>query len=181
MLKFLPQKNKNRIIFEYMLRMAFFLLLSILVSSLVAASLFIPSFFYAKYKSNNINQQLVSAKQANANKGVDPVLFIKNVNRLSIALADNKNSSADYSDIIDKIVSLKNSSISITSIAISDDDSANTRMITVTGSANTRDGLTEYEKDLKIDGFFNSVIFPVTDFIQDSNSSFTATLVYKNK
>jgi hypothetical protein len=180
MLNFLQQKNKKQIIFEYLLRVIIFLFIFIFVSSLVLISLFMPSFFLAKYKINAISSQLESIKQENISKGEDPISFIKNVNRLSLALSDNSNSALIYSDIISKIVYLKNKDIKILSISISNDN-ANNKTILISGTASTRDSLTLYERDIKTDGFFSSVVFPVLYFIKSSDSDFSATLVYKNK
>jgi hypothetical protein len=179
MLNFLPQKNKNEIVSEYLLRLSFFLLLFIFLSSIILISLFAPTFFYAKIKDNAFQQQFASVEQENASKGVDPVAFVKNVNVLATSLA-LKSDPTDYSDIINKIVSLKNKDIKILSISISE-DTPTTEKILLNGIAGERDSLTDYENALETDGFFNSISFPVTDFIQDSNSGFFATLIYKNK
>lgn len=181
MLNFLQQKNKNQIIFEYLLRAIVFLLLFVFLSSLILISLFVPSFFFVKYKNDSVNSQFLSAQQKNINKGEDPILYIKNINRLAIALADNTSTSANYTDIVNKIVSLKNNNIKIISISVTNDVNSNSKRITINGVANTRDSLTLYDKNLRIDGFFDSVTFPVSNFIQSTDSNFTATLIYKNK
>jgi hypothetical protein len=175
MLNFLPQKNKNQVIYEYLLRITIFLSLFIFVSSLILISLFLPSFFYTKLKDTSINNQLELAKQKNLNNGVDPIVFIKNVNRLSVALSDN--STVQYSDIIDKVMSLKNKDIKILSISISEDNSSGGKKVLINGIANTRDSLTLFDKDIRVDGFFNTVVFPISNFIKSTNSEFSATLV----
>jgi len=176
MLNFLPQKNRKRIIFEYALRFTSFLLLIIFISSLILISLFAPSYFFVKYKNDTINNQLISNRQKSLDKNNDPIAFIKNVNRLSVALSDNNNSNVTYSDIVKKIVSFKNKDIKILSINITDDN-AGGKKILLNGIANTRDGLTSYAEDVKIDGFFKSVVFPVSNFIKSFNSEFSATLI----
>jgi len=175
MLNFLPQKNKNQIIYEYLLRVIAFLLLFMFISSLILISLFIPSFFFAKFKNDTINNQLISTQQKSADKGEDPVLFIKNVNRLSISLS-NTNTKATYSDIIKKIVSLKNKGIKISSIVISQESNASKKIL-INGVAKTRDSLTLFDKEIRIDGFFSNVTFPVADFIKSTDSEFSATLI----
>jgi hypothetical protein len=175
MLNFLPQKNKNQIIFEYLLRVTAFLLLFIFVSSLILISLFIPSFYFVNYKNDTINIQLESIKQKTINKSDDPVKFIKNVNRLSIALSDNSTSSIRYSELVNKITLLRNKDIKIKSIEISKDISGGVKMY-INGIAATRDGLTMFDKAIKVDGSFKEVIFPVSNFYQPVNSEFSATL-----
>ncbi|MFA5651951.1 MAG: hypothetical protein WC933_01150 [Candidatus Paceibacterota bacterium] len=181
MLNFLPQKNKNKIIFEYLLRVTVFLLLFVFLSSFVLISLFVPSFFFAKYKNDTVNSQLELTKQKNINKDGDPTIFIKNVNRLVVALSNNNVSNMAYSDIINKVVSLKDKDIKISSINISEEANTNSKKILINGIAKTRDSLTLFDKEIRVDGFFESVIFPVSNFIKSTNSEFSATLIYKNK
>ncbi len=176
MLNFLPQKNKKQIIFEYLLRVTIFLCLFVFVSSLVMSLMFMPSFFFVKYKNDTVNGQLLSIKQKNIDKGEDPIAFIKNINKLSLALSDNAGTNITYADIISKIVSLKKKEIKISSIDITEDNITRSKKVSLNGVASTRDSLTLFSKDIKTDGFFTSVVFPVTNFIKSSNSEFSATL-----
>lgn len=177
MLNFLQQKNKNTIIFEYLLRVTIFLLVIILISVLVLISLFLPSFFFAKYKNNIISGQLESIQQKNIDKGEDPVAYIKNVNRLSTILSGGTNKTIRYRDIIDKIVSFKNKDIKILSISITQEKVLNSKKILINGIANTRNSLTLFDRDIRTDGFFSKVTFPISDFIKGSDSEFSATLI----
>lgn len=180
MFNFLPQKNKNQIVIEYFLRLAIFLLYFVLATSLILISLFTPTFFFNEYKNAAVNSQLKSIKQQNINSSEDPANFIKNTNRLAVALANGTNATITHSDLINKVVSLKNKGIKILSISISTDN-ANNETISVNGISSTRDSLTTYEKNIQTDGFFDKVTFPVLDFIKSSNSNFSVTLTYKNK
>jgi hypothetical protein len=181
MLNFLLQKNKNMIVLEYILRIVVFLLFFIFAAIIFLITLFTPSFFIANSKNITIKNQLEITKQQNLIKGEDPIVFIKNVNRLASALSED-NTGAGYSDIINKITSLKNKNITISSISINvNGDTANSKKIEITGIAKTRDSLTKYEKDVETDGFFDSISIPVSYFIQDTNSDFSATLIYNKK
>ena len=177
MLNFLQQKNIRQIIFEYLLRVTVYFLLFTLISCVILTTLFIPSFFFVKYKNDTINNQLLEIKQKNINVGEDPVSLIKNVNRLANALFDAATSSVKYSDIIDKITILKNKDIKILSIVITEENNTGVKKILINGTANTRDGLTLFEKDIRIDGLFKSVVFPVSNYIKSSDSEFSATLI----
>lgn len=175
MLNFLQQKNKNKVIFEYLLRVSIYFLSFTLISSIILTALFFPSFFFVRLKSKTIEAQLSSIKQQTANKGDDPVVFIKNVNRLSVALAENTNIKAKNSEIIDTIVSLKNKDIQITSIDIEPNITGQKKVI-ISGFAKTRDALTAFDKEIRVSGFFSNVVFPVSNFIKSSDSDFIATL-----
>lgn len=180
-LNFLTLDNKNRITFEYLLRIAIYFLSFTFLSTIILIVLFFPSVFFSNYKNNSVKDQLESAIQNNLNKGEDPILLIKSANRMAVALSsDSSASSLTKSEIISKIISLKNKDIKITSIDIIEDNDLNKKII-MSGFSKTRDNLTLYKNDLKTDGTFSEVIFPVTDFIKSSNSDFQASLTYNKK
>jgi len=178
MLNYLQQKNKKQIILEYLLRVSVFLLSSIFITSLILIILFLPSFFFSKYKNDTVNNQLGSITTESSNVKDDPILTIKNTNKLVTGLSQDNASPITYSGIVNKIISLKNKDIKILSISIkSNPDNTSNRLVQITGVANTRDSLTLFEKDIKNDGFFSSVNFPVSNFIKSTDSEFTATLI----
>lgn len=179
MLNFLTQKNKKQIIFEYLLRVSVFLLLFVFISSLISISMFGPSFFFVKYKNDTLSLQLELVKQKNITDGEDPAALIKSANGLAVALLTND--AATYSDIVKKIVSLKNKNVKISSISITKENEIGDKKIVLSGVANTRDSLTLFNKNIITDGYFSSVSFPVANFIRSTNSEFTATLVYTYK
>lgn len=180
MLNFLPQKNRKQIISEYVFRIVSVLLLFIFLSCIILISFFLPSFFYVKYKNETIDNQLLSFQQKNQDKSIDPAVFMKNINKLSDALS-NSNLLITYGDLIDKLTSYKNKDIKILSISISPDKTPGDIKVLLNGTAKTRDGLTSFSTDMKTDGFFNSVIFPVSNFLKSSDLEFSSTLIYKNK
>lgn len=175
MLNFLQQKNKNQIIFEYLLRVCTVLLIFIFISISVLISLFLPSFFFVKFKNNTIAKQLETTKRENVGKGEDPVSIIRDTNRLAIALSDTPSHDIKNNEIIGKIISLKNDGIKISSISI-DTNITGGRKIIISGFSNKRDNLTLFDKEIRTEGSFSSVSFPVSNFIKSTDSDFTATL-----
>ena len=175
MLNFLPQQNKKKIVSEYFLRIGVFLLLMIFASRAVLISLFEPSYIFVEYKNNTINNQLESVANKNKQKSEDPIAFIKNVNKLSTVFSTDNKSTVTYREILNKISTLKNRDIKLLSIVISNENNTGKKVL-LTGTASTRDALTLFNNDLISDGFFNSVTFPISNFIMSSNSDFFATL-----
>jgi len=174
MFNFLQLKNLKRIFFEYVLRLDVFLLSFVLISVVVLVALFMPTYFFAKYKNDSVKNELVSIQIKNNTKE-DPLIIIKQVNQLSDVLSTNS-SSTTYSEIINKIISLKNKGIKILSINLTQDVNG-IKTAAIDGINDTRDNLTSFETDIKTDGYFSQVIFPVSDFLKDINSEFSATLI----
>lgn len=180
MFNFLPQKNKNQIIIEYLLRVLGYLLIFIFSASIILASLFVPTYFFSKYKSDAMNSQYKTINQQPIKNIEDPIALIKKVNRYIPILLDTSMTTVSYSDLINKVISLKNPDIKITSISIINSTTV-IKTVSINGISNNRDSLTAFKKSLETDGFFDSVTFPVLDFIKSMGSEFSAVLVYKNK
>lgn len=174
MLNFLEQKNRKQIVCEYMLRVAIYFLAFTFIISLILIAFFMPSVFFVKYKYETVETQLESINQTKLNKADDPIVLIKNINRFSAIFSKDSETNKTYNKIINKIISLKNKDIKILYINI-EKNTKNTQII-ISGIANTRDSLTLFNTNLKTDGFFSTVVFPVSNFIKSTDSEFNATL-----
>jgi len=180
MLNFLQQKNKKQIITEYLFRVLVIILSFILTATLLLIILFLPSFFFTKYKNDTLMGQALLVQKQATNASEDPIILIKNANKLLAALTPDFSTNLSFGHIVDKVISLKNSGIKILSIKISNDvNKIDNKIVVVGGVADTRDNLTLFEKDIINDGYFKNVLFPVENFIKSVDSEFTATLTLK--
>ncbi|MFA5934380.1 MAG: hypothetical protein WC827_00620 [Candidatus Paceibacterota bacterium] len=177
MLNFIPEKNKGKIITEYFFRFFTYFLLFSFFTLVVLISLFLPSNFYSKYKNNNISGQLSSIKGEVGENNEDPIEIIKDVNKY-VKIFVNEKEKTQFSDIIQKIISLKNKNIKISSISVIN-DVGDTVKIVINGISGTRDSLTSFDRELKNEGYFQSVELPVSNLIKNIDSDFTMTLIYK--
>ncbi len=177
MLHFLPQENKKRVVQEYLLRNIIFLFAFVLLSVVILISLFFPSMFFSEYRSQTITNQLKTIEQANPTSSKDAIALIRNINATVKALSDQM-AYVPMSDIIQKTISLKNNDIKILGISISV-GADNTKNITITGFASTRDSLTLYNQNLRANPDFSAVTLPISTFIKDTNINFTMTLTAK--
>ncbi len=180
MLSFLPQNNRKKVIAEYLSRVFVIFLVFLFSSAVILIFLFIPSAIFSKYKNQTVNNQLESIKVADRSKNQDPTELIKKINAMVGMLSNEKTASILMSDMIQKIISLKNKNIQISSISISKDNSASEKII-ISGVAKTRDDLTMFDNDLKNDDSFYSVDLPISDLIKNTDAQFTITLVYNKK
>ena len=177
MLNFLLEKDKKNIVTEYFFRVAIYFLLFGLFSLVILVSLFLPSNFYSKYKNINVSQQLSSIKEGVGKNSEDPIKTITGVNKFIKVFSDDGRGML-FSDIINKIISLKNKKIKISLFSINKSKDGSLDII-IKGISDTRDDLTSFDKELKKDGYFQSVELPVSDLIKNIDSDFTITLTYK--
>jgi len=180
MLSFLPQNNRKVIIKEYLSRVFVVFLQFLSVSVVVLIFLFVPSAIFSKYKNKTVNNQLESIKAESMNKNQDPTELIKKINAMVSILFDDKSSTIPMTDMIEKIISLKNKNIQISNISISKNEKGSEN-ITLSGVAKTRDDLTDFNNSLKSDGFFASVDLPISALIKNTNAQFSIKLVYNKK
>lgn len=140
--------------------------------------LFLPSFFFAEYKYDTVNNQAQSVNLENLNKYNSSISFVKKINGMIEALSYGKTANTVTTDLIDKIISLKNSNITISAVSIISNDSAHIENISISGISGSRDDLTSFYNDLKGDGSFQNVILPVSSLIEDTGAPFTITFSY---
>ena len=181
MLNFLLEKNKKLVTIEYFLRVAIYFFLFTFFSLIILISLFLPSIFYSKYQNNNISSQLLSIKGKVGEKSENPIETIKGINKFTeVFINENETNKVQFSHIIDKIISLKNKNIKISSFSVSKDINDNIKIV-LNGVSGFRDSLTSFDRDLKKDGYFKSVELPVSYLIRNIDADFTMTLIYKKQ
>lgn len=179
MLHFLPQQNRKKVISEYILRVCTCFLLFVSIAAAFFIILFLPSVFFSLYKYKNVEYQLSSANISVTNKSIDPIAMIKRVNTLPQIFSDASTTGIMVTDVLQKIISLKNSHIQIKHFAITGD--AFSQRIIMQGTSATRDGLIAFQDSLKAESTFTSVDLPVSFLIKDTDNDFTMTVVYTHQ
>lgn len=163
---------------EYFLRLSVFFFFFVFAASVALTALFLPSFFFADYKYKTVSNQAESANLTDANKYENSALLVQKTNSLTTALSYGKSAPTLYTDLVDKIISLKNADISIYSISLSSDESVHVENVTLGGISKNRDDLTSFYNNLKGEVSFQNAVLPVSSLIEDANESFTITFSY---
>ncbi len=176
MLHFLPQTNRHLAIGEYLLRFSIFFLFFGFLALLLLVALFLPSYFFAEYKDRTETNQLSFIDTSATNKSQDPIQLIKKINSTVAVLTAGGTRTLSTSDLVQKIMNLKNDGISIASASVLYQNG--TAAVTIGGTAQTRDELTAFYTALKNAGAFTNVTLPVSDLIPETDASFSITLGY---
>jgi len=177
MLNFLLEKNKKKIVTEYFFRVFIYFLMFSLFVLVLLISLFLPSNFHSKYKNMNVSQQLLLIKGEVGENSEDPMGIIEEINKFSKVFTFEEDMTS-FSEIVEKIVLLKNKNIKLSEFSIVEDKEESIKII-IRGISKTRESLTSFDKELKNGGYFQSVELPVSDLIKNIDSDFTITLIYK--
>jgi hypothetical protein len=176
MLHFLPEQNTKQVRLEYIMRVCIYAFFFIFLASLLLISLFLPSVIFSVFNNQTAQSQLVSILAVNNAEGIDPTTVIAGANGMTKVFSGEDASSTELSDIVGKIVSLKNTNVQIASIVMT--ENPGTKTFVVSGTAMTRDDLTAFDNALVNSGIFASVNLPVSDLIDDTNDTFAITLAY---
>ncbi len=180
MLNFLPKSYIKKVNLGYIFRTYVFLFTFILLAGIILTLLFIPSAIFSKYKNITVANQLESTKSVEVNEGVDAVALIKKLNAIVKVLSISGQTGLSPSDLVNKIISIKNTDIKISAISISNIQDVVTKIV-ITGVSKTRDSLTSFDNGLISDGTFASVDLPISSLIKSTDANFTMTLTYKKK
>ena len=177
MLHFLVQNNKKHVIREYLLRISIFALIIVSAVSCLLIALFLPSFFFAEYKSNTIANQAQSVNLSNISTYENSSSLIKSINEMSNILSYDTTRTLT-TNVINTIISLKNKNITISSVSVSLGNTDRIRNISVSGISASRGDLTSFYDNVKGEGTFQNVVLPISSLINDAGAPFTITLTY---
>ncbi len=177
MLELLPQENKKKIFTEYIFRVSNVALLFLLASQILLLFLFTPSFFWTKYRDENLISQL-SGVSFGADSKDNPTNLIHTVNDLTKALSDGKSLSLSSNDAVQKVLAFKGKGIKIYSFNVNRID-ASSMNFSISGIADTRNDLIGFQSALKQGVGFQNVVLPVANIIKNVDADFTITFTMK--
>jgi len=180
MLNFLPQNNKKKVVREYLYRFSSLFFLFLFFVLIILFSFFVPSYFFVTYKNAAVSDQLALSILESKNKKVDITATISDTNGLIRILSSEDTSLTVRSEILKKLLNDKQKQISLTSLNFlnNDDGSMN---VEISGIAETREDLINFEKNLKNDSSFSNIDSPVSDLLKSINADFSVTLKYSKK
>ncbi len=175
MLELLPKENRKRVAIEYTFRISNIALIFLFSALILLTLLFIPSYYWSTYRNENLIHQLdlVSFK---ADDHDNPTNLIRTVNNLTKALTYGKALPVIPTEEIQRITSLKGKGIKISTINLVQNDTYS-ESFSLSGIAETRNDLINFQKRLKDEKGFGNVVLPINSIIKNTNADFTITFV----
>ncbi len=173
MLELLPQENRKKITTEYIFRISNIALVLLFVVQLCLFFLFTPSFFWTKYRNENLAMQL-NTLSFRPNDAENPTNLIHNLNGFIKALSNGRKPLLTISDSINTLISIQGKGIKIYSMNIIQKDPT-TESFSISGIADTRNDLIAFQSRLKQTSGFQNIVLPVSSIIKNTNADFTIT------
>lgn len=173
----IPKKEQGALKKEYSFRrlsVIFFLICIILAVSLV---LLFPSYILSKVRATNIALDLESVKKATsaANSNDELTTSLRQAKEKAVTLQVSDKNLTVY----DLIHSFENKSAAIKLKDISYIRNADNVSLVIQGRATDREGLIEFEKQLKSNPNFLSVDLPISNFAKEKDIDFTMNIAVK--
>jgi len=173
-MNFLPIDEQIKIKKRYKEKFFLFLASVLFFASLINLILVFPSYVFLKIKNNDLKKEyevlrsdsifLKSEKMNSSLNDLD-----KNIKFLKTGGEDT----VDFSKILNEIIKLKNSKVSLASISFEKDK------IVLLGNAKTREALLIFIQNLKENTVFKSVDSPASNLLRKENVDFTITISLK--
>ncbi len=178
MINLIPSQEKKKMVNDFYLRLFIVFFAVISIAFLVAAIAIVPYYFFSKDKFDFASEKLIS--QMN----VPVPFFDKKTNELindidlkvSLIEEAQKGKFLVSENVIDKILSKKTPSIKITRISF-EDTLAKGKVISIVGSAASRDKLSNFRDTLQADPDFEKVDLPISNFVKGKDIQFNLTII----
>ena len=173
----LTPKLKKHLKMEYRLRLLAVLLFLFSAAVFMGGILLIPSLVLSEAHKNSaeeearlVKQSLIQREDASLSRTLERA-------RTELEVIEIVQGQPLISKSVERILKSKPDSISINTLSFSQDGSSSDMVIGLSGVARTREGLLSFERVLKNDPSFASVVLPVSNLAQDRNISFSLTII----
>jgi hypothetical protein len=176
MLSLLPTELKQEVKREYRLRLASVAASLVALVGLLSIAMLLP---YMAISS--INERLLSERFEKVladRKGVESGAFLEDVSRAKglVATLVPAEDKVSVENVIERLLRVKPSTISLDSFAIAR-NSSSTAQVIVEGVAEDRDALLFFVQELKKQSIFKTVVLPVSNFAKAEDIEFSVTML----
>ncbi|OGI67273.1 hypothetical protein A2823_01490 [Candidatus Nomurabacteria bacterium RIFCSPHIGHO2_01_FULL_41_91] len=178
MINLIPKEERKKMTIGFYYKLAILFLMVLDFCILVAVISITPSYFLSSAKSASINTKLEIQKNEPLPLFDQQTLtVIKGVNnKLDLVENAEKNKFLVSQKIIRAILLNKRSDIKITQI-LYENDPAQGKKISITGTAPSREILLLFRRALENDSAFKNVNLPISNFVKGSNIQFYLSLI----
>lgn len=177
MLNILSTTEKKKVRTEYWLRLAIVAIFAIGTLAAVSLVLMAPSYLLAETKFSEAERSLsaLQKKYGDNTQEKDLGVQIRDINNKILLLTNTTTGTGLLpSQTILSILAIKNSAIKL--IGISYQSTSVSDRIVLTGTAATRDTLSQFAEDLKKEPTFTNVTLPISSYVKSTNIDFSIVI-----
>lgn len=172
MINLLPPTAKKKLTRDYFLRLVSMIFITISIAGLVFLSLSLPTFVMLKHQLGSIldNKDFVSKIEEGQKMLEEEAREIDAI----VTHINNQKSLISRTEVIDLIDSLAGEGIVVDRFDFGEKDK-----LTISGTASTRPGLSDFRDRLAEENIFSSVELPLASLVDEKDAAFNITMIVK--
>jgi hypothetical protein len=178
MINLIPNEEKKKKVKDFYFRLTVVVLMLLGFTMVLGSVAILPAYFFSSVKKNLYNTKLETEKKETValfnQNTLDTINDIKN--KLSLIERTNKDPYLVSEKVINQILLKKMSDIKITGITY-ESTADKGKIITIAGTAVSRERLLLFKKALEDDVAFTKVDLPISNLVRGANIKFSMTLI----
>jgi hypothetical protein len=180
MINLIPNEEKKKKVKDFYFRLAVTFFTVMGASILLAIVGILPSYFLSQVKKNFASTKLSNQSTEPASSPEAILSLQKDLDKkLKIVEKSEANNYVVSEKVIGQILIHKMSDIKISSISYQNDSKG--KLISINGTAPSRERLLVFRKSIEDDKAFSKVDLPISNFVRGSNITFAMTIVPATK
>lgn len=175
----LPIQRQHMLVREYYLRLGVVMMMCVIVLTVAAAALLVPAYVFLTVGAHT--KQDFLATMIPTLSDAESVALSARLTALSdrVATLTALSSTPSASGIVRSVLALPRPGIALSSFAYTQSAGKNPGTLELSGTAETREVLRNYQLILENAPFILSAKLPVSTYTKDTNLTFTVTLALK--
>lgn len=172
----LPPERQRNLFREHILQMCVVAVVLVIVLTLVSAILLFPTYVFLSKSYAIKESRLVGIESAISS--ADGTAFSARLSALSgdVEVLAKLGSTKSASEIIRTVLAVLHPGVALSGLTYAPATGKNSGVLTVSGTAISRDSLRNYQMALQSSPFSASAVLPVSAYAKDSDIAFTITV-----
>lgn len=182
MINLLPDNEKIKIKKEYRNKILIIILTISAVVFSLSLVLLVPSLLFARAQSYLIERNTETVKKVSVAKDQEYIKKTASDINYKVSIVESSPENYIFSDSLNNIISSKISGVQITGVFFEKQDKKGeiTNMFEIRGTANKREDLINFAKELESRKYFAKINLPVSNYVKDRDIEFNVQATANN-
>lgn len=174
----LSQQYKKKILTEYKLRISIVIVVFMFFTILIASGLLLPSYIVSDYRYNIAQMNAKIIKNSIEKRGQDEPISVLVDTQEKLELLTESKDETILSDVFEKIINKRSTGTKIQGLVYNIKNNGIGEIV-IAGTADNRESLLRFKKDLEKESAFSEVVLPVSDLASDADIDFSIRIAGK--